>query len=168
MSKPLHLLPGSAELEQLLNPIGALRVNAWAHDGVQVREAVAGRLLDAWDSAAEHWVVLEGDEVIGASRLTIHESGAELPDGIEAANERVAVLSRLVVAAGARGRGLGQQLTELRVQRALALGCRAVVAVTSSTHRRVASLSSLGFVCTGSSFSQVTGRPAHVLRKQLA
>jgi GNAT superfamily N-acetyltransferase len=137
----------------LLRQIGHLRVRAWATEIPEAAEM--DEWLDRWENEGWHWLVYQGDELVAAARLSIHQALDEVPDrecfeGVfaEAPPAPLASLNRLVVAPSARGLGLSRRLDELRLDFAKAQGCRCAIGSTPMEHR-VKQLVELGFVVVG-------------------
>jgi len=138
----------------LLARIGQLRVRAWA---TEIEQAAAmGEWLDEFETRGCHWVVFRGEELVGAARLSIHQSLADVPDpecfvGVfpEPPPAPIASFNRLVVDPAARGTGLSRKLDELRLDFAEAQGCRCAIGSTPAGERRVRQMGELGFVVVG-------------------
>ena len=140
--------------EGLLAKVGRLRIEAW--ETKTARAAEQSDWLDEFDRVALHWVVCRDGLPVAAARLSLHHELAEVPDsecyaGIFSwpLETPIASLNRLVVHPSARGSGLGRQLDLIRLEAAERLGARVVILSTSSGHRRIAALVSLGFVFLG-------------------
>ena len=144
----------SASDKRMLEQIGRLRVRAWATEVPEVSRTAVW--LDEADATARHWIVVLDSVLVGSGRMSIHATLADVPDAGEYEGvfpvpppTPVASLNRLVVAPEARGLGLSRRLDLARLEAAEDAGCKSVVGATSSGHRRIEQLESLGFVVIG-------------------
>jgi len=140
--------------EDLLEKIGALRVQAWKTEAPSA--AGMGTWLDEFDRAARHWAVFDNGILLASARLTTHGGLAEVPDAEsyqgmfrEPPAAPVASLNRLVVHPSARGQGLSKRLDLVRLEAAENLGCRSVILSTASGSHRVRQLMGWGFELIG-------------------
>lgn len=138
----------------LLEEIGRLRVIAWCT--VIEKASELDIWLDAFDPAARHWVVFQGNSVVAAARMTIHPSLDEVPDAESYAGmfpeppaAPIASLNRLVVHPSARGQGLSKALDQARLEAAERLGCRSALLSTASGPNRVRQVQGWGFEWVG-------------------
>ncbi len=151
MSLSLIVVPASdtARLQQ----IGRLRFRAW-----QTEASFTGNSdvwLDEYDATAIHFTFFDGEEPVAAARLTVHGSVRDIPHA-EIQDHAfpsepplpVAYLSRLVVDPGYRKQGLGTRLDEVRIEKAITLGCGSIV-TRPVDDRRVRQLEALGFTIVG-------------------
>jgi GNAT superfamily N-acetyltransferase len=115
-------------------------------------------VVDSYDGLARHWIAVADDQVIGAARLTIHDSVEEVPEaiclgGVVARHSPTPIgfLSRLVVAPQYRRAGIGHGLDQVRIRAAKEAGCRSLLALVFdvSGEARVAQLVSQGFEVRG-------------------
>jgi len=156
-----------------LGKIGALRVRAWESRSVTLRGIHDGKLLDEYDQSAEHTVIKRGDEIVAAARVTIHNPGSQLPDGLQWSDAQdgkkptIACLSRLVVSEESRCKGYAQRLDGVRIALAIELSCSCLLACTSNP-TRVSALQAQGFHVVRATPSTVTGLPATVMRRCLS
>lgn len=150
---PLFLRETLASDTARLQQIGRLRSRAW-----QTEASFTGNSdvwLDEYDASAMHFAFFDGEEPVAAARLTVHESVREIPHA-EIQDHAfpsepplpVAYLSRLVVEPGYRKQGLGTRLDEVRIAKAIELGCGSIVA-RPVDDRRVRQLEALGFTIVG-------------------
>ena len=128
-----------------------LRFEVW--DGetelkAQIRER--GLICDDHDAHARHWAAFNGDELVAAARVCIHESQQEIPDapvfGQMRLSTPIASINRLVVKKQWRGQGIARQLDILRIQAARE-GNAACVVVTTPVDR-ISSRQKHGFILT--------------------
>ena len=147
--------------EDLLEKIGALRVEAWKSEAPSAAEM--GTWVDAFDETARHWAVFDHGVLLASARLTTHGSLAEVPDAEaylgmfrEPPAAPVASLNRLVVHPSARGQGLSKRLDLVRLEAAENLGCQSVILSTASGTYRVRQLIGWGFelIGTGAPFQK--------------
>jgi GNAT superfamily N-acetyltransferase len=148
----------------LIERIGELRVRAWRAN--TSFDPAMRTWLDAWDHSVRHWVVLRGDEPVGAARLSVHASLEEVPDPENYADvfgdpppSPIASFNRLVVDPSARGLGLSKRLDEVRLSAAQAMGCRCAIGATPSGEARVRQLEALGFRVLGIGGPDKPGKP---------
>jgi len=134
-----------------------LRYTVWRSEGVVIHHTERKVIADHHDEHAIHWGVFDGDQLVGAARLCIHDQLAETPDAemFLTADIRspVASMNRLVVLRSHRGRGIGGHLDRVRIQRARDVGARTIVAAPVNMNPRKLSLIALGFQV----LSEVTG-----------
>jgi GNAT superfamily N-acetyltransferase len=142
-----------------LDAIHELRVRAWAAEGLLPPGTLFdGTLTDPLEESARHWVLRLEGAVIAAARLTVHPTGAELPDSDQRQQETlrlpgpIAAMNRLVVCPAHRGRGRARLLDKARVEAAHTAGCR--FAVVAAHGQRVAVLRALGFAVACSAVSR--------------
>jgi len=90
-----------------LEAIYRLRAAVWRETGDVAQAAFAdGRWSDEHDAASTHWVIRDGEELVAAARLSVHERLADVPEAEEYAaagvrlDGRIAAPARVVVAAG--------------------------------------------------------------------
>src|SRR5262245_52657152 len=74
--EPVEIDPRDSEL---LEEIGRLRVSAWKNFFPKIAERT-DCWLDDYDRMARHWVVFEGETIVGAARLSMHQRFSELPE----------------------------------------------------------------------------------------
>jgi ribosomal protein S18 acetylase RimI-like enzyme len=116
--------PGGYELRlarhEELGAVGALTAAAYVSDGLLgATDAYVAKLTDAESRAreAEVWVAVDGDQVLGS--VTFVSPGSPWR---EIARDDEGEFRMLAVDPAARGRGVGQALVELCVQRSRDLG----------------------------------------------
>eukprot|EP01119_Soliformovum_irregulare_P006942 TRINITY_DN19352_c0_g1_i1.p1 TRINITY_DN19352_c0_g1~~TRINITY_DN19352_c0_g1_i1.p1 ORF type:complete len:193 (-),score=29.88 TRINITY_DN19352_c0_g1_i1:14-547(-) len=141
--------------EKIMEEIGRFRMKVWKQEGKVAEELFKdGIWLDHLDPIAKHWILRDGEGAIVAScRMTIHQTLKENPDGylwIEKGRplpEPVANISKLVVDAKMRGRGIASRMNQLRIKLAKELGCRSINVTASDANSRLL-ISKHGFVDT--------------------
>lgn len=118
-----------------MDAILRLRVAVWAAEGVDITPNGSGALQhEPCDPDAAHVVCVDGDSVVAAVRLTVHDALASSPIPPEL---RVplpgpfALLSRLVVHPSHQGCGLGHSMVSRAIEEAESLHLRSVVAYTT-------------------------------------
>lgn len=137
-----------------LDAIGKLRLDVWREEAT-VDESLfpQNRWLESWDEVGRHWVAREHGEMVGAARLTFHLTLSDNPDGYLWLREKKTVpvpaahFCKLVVLSKARGKGVGKQLNEIRLQAAREMGARSILVTASEKNARL--LVPLGFTDTG-------------------
>ena len=129
------------ENRQHLHEAFRLRLAAWRADGVTFENVAEGELTDALDDESEHWGTLSGPRLVGAIRLSLHPQLplVHLPESLRHhapdLSAPIAFMSRLVVAPGARRRGLASLLVEHLVARAAARRAKSLIAFTHNPSR---------------------------------
>jgi GNAT superfamily N-acetyltransferase len=143
-----------ADDPELLRKILALRVVAWK-SFINVDPHLL-EWTDQFDSAAQHWAILDGETVAAAGRLSIHERLHDVPDSevyepilTTPLRAPIASINRLVVHPAYRGRHLSDQLDEVRISAAEKAGCSCVIGHTHAGDKRVAQLVAEGFEALG-------------------
>lgn len=113
--------------------IFGLRVESWKSVGVLVDGAFPADVChDEHDEHALHWAIRDGDRLVGAARMCVHDRVESLPDagfflGMEAAAvPPIASLNRLVVHPDYQRRGLSHALDQIRIQQARDMACGSV------------------------------------------
>jgi GNAT superfamily N-acetyltransferase len=147
----------------VLKQVYRLRVQAWTETEVAPEAFPSGEWTDAYDPIARHWLVKDGNGIVGACRLTVHDALRDVPCArfyhkIEAKTApRYGVFSRLVVLRRARRQGLSKQLDHARLTAAVESGCRTIVGYS---HRpdRVRALCRKGF-CRAADFKAYHEEP---------
>jgi len=129
-----------------------LRYEVWSAEGVELTKPEAGTIADSHDDHAMHWGVFDGTRLVGAARLCLHETLAEAPDGelfvgLEIAAP-IASINRLVALKSHRGRGIGNQLDQRRIQEARTLGARTIIGTCVNAKSRRHALAAQGFLFT--------------------
>jgi ribosomal protein S18 acetylase RimI-like enzyme len=150
MTLRIHELPPGSSLDE----IGQFRLQVWRGE-TEVNEALFPEnvWIEPLDHVARHWVARDEEGLLGAARLTLHDTLEDNPDGYlwlragRPAPTPAAHLCKLVVHARARGKGIGSQLNALRIAAARSMGARSVLVTASAQNARL--LQSLGFVDTG-------------------
>jgi GNAT superfamily N-acetyltransferase len=134
-----------------------LRYTVWRSEGVMIHHSERESIADHHDDHATHWGVFDGDQLVGAARLCLHDELDEAPDAELFVNADipapVASMNRLVVLKSYRGRGIGGLLDHVRIQKARELSARTVIIAPVNVDSRKKSLSGLGFHV----LSKVTG-----------
>jgi GNAT superfamily N-acetyltransferase len=129
-----------------------LRYEVWCAEGVELTKPEAGMIADSHDEHAMHWGVFDGTRLVGAARLCLHETLADAPDcdlfvGLEIPAP-IASINRLVALKSHRGRGIGNQLDQRRIQEARALGARTIIGTCVNAKSRRHALAAQGFLFT--------------------
>jgi GNAT superfamily N-acetyltransferase len=133
-----------------------LRLRSWADQ--TPLPLTPDDVVDHYDEIARHWIAALDDEVIGAARLTFHDVLDEVPESVclggvfaQPPPAPIGFLSRLIVAADWRRRGVGRELDRIRIRAADAAGCRSLLALVFdvSGEARVRQLVSHGFTVHG-------------------
>ena len=127
-----------------LEAIYRLRAAVWRETGDIAQAAFGdGRWSDEHDPASTHWAVRDGDELVAAARLSVHERLADVPEAEEYAaaglrlEGRIAAPARVVVAASARRHGLAAQLLDAQDEAGRAAGCTFAVRQSSPAMSRL-------------------------------
>jgi GNAT superfamily N-acetyltransferase len=133
-----------------------LRLRSWA-DQTPV-PLTPDDVVDHHDEAARHWVAVLDGKIIGAARLTVHDVLDEVPEAVclggvfaQPPPAPIGFLSRLIVAADWRRRGVGRELDRARIRAADKAGCRSLLALVFdvSGEARVRHLLSHGLTVLG-------------------
>lgn len=133
---------------RILENIYALRVTAWRGKV----EIPAGTIqwVDDIDPTSKHWAILNGDQVVAAARLSIHNLITDVPDPegyhgvIDSLPAPIGSMNRCIVHPDFRGRGLSKLLDQVRIKAARKLGCLSLV-VSATDKKRAAALTAEGF-----------------------
>jgi predicted GNAT family N-acyltransferase len=135
----------SHEDAELMDEIGRLRYEVWQQEQSINPELFPDRCwIDSLDPVGRHWVVLDGDRVVAAARLTMHTNidddyrdmklwkkcGKQLP-------LPTTDLGRLVVHKDYRGHGFAKQLNEIRVNAAREMGAKSVMVTASGGNKHL-------------------------------
>jgi GNAT superfamily N-acetyltransferase len=127
-----------------LEAIYRLRAAVWRETGDIAQAAFAGgSWSDEHDPDSMHWVFRDGDDLVAAARLSVHERLADVPEAEEYAaagldlEGRIAAPARVVVAAVARRHGLASQLLDAQDEAARAAGCAYAVRQSSPAMSRL-------------------------------
>jgi GNAT superfamily N-acetyltransferase len=127
-----------------LAAIYRLRAAVWRETGDVAQAAFpGGSWSDEHDPAALHWVIRDGEELVAAARLSVHERLADVPESDEyaaaglALEGRIAAPARVVVAAAARRRGLAGRLLDAQDAAARDAGCAFAVRQASPAMTRL-------------------------------
>lgn len=140
----------------LFDAIIDLRTRVWAT--LVSFSVTTDELIDQHDQHARHWVALSDNRVVGAARLTVHDSLHDVPEaeclaGVYSSppTSPIGFMSRLVVDPNHRRHGIGRELDAVRIMAANAAGCRSILALVFevSGQSRVNHLSAQGFVVRG-------------------
>lgn len=136
--------PVAASDVPTLEAIYRLRAEVWRETGDVSQAAFAdGSWSDAHDATSLHWVVRDGDALVAAARLSIHECLGDVPEAEEYAavglrhDGRIAAPARVVVASAARRHGLAGQLLDAQDAAARAAGCTFSVRQASPSMARL-------------------------------
>jgi GNAT superfamily N-acetyltransferase len=114
-------------------------------------------VIDRFEHTARHWGVFDGERCVAAARLSFHDNVEDVPEAVclsgvsLQAAKPIAFMSRLVVDADYRRRGLGQQLDEIRIRAAEEAQCGSLLAIVLdvSGEGRVKRFLSYGFTVRG-------------------
>lgn len=140
-----HLVEGTP----ILAEVQRLRFCVWKAEGVKLHDETSGTIADPHDDHALHWAVFDGDCLVGAARLCIHDRRADVPDAHLLSGlrlpEPVASMNRLVVLRSHRGLGIGMSLDRQRVEKATQMGARSIAVTAVDYDRRCSQLIRLGF-----------------------
>lgn len=127
-----------------LDAIYRLRAAVWRETGDIAQAAFRdGRWSDEHDATSTHWVIRDGEELVAAARLSVHERLADVPEADEyaavglALEGPIAAPARVVVAAAARRHGLAWQLLDAQDAAARAAGCAFAVRQSSPAMSRL-------------------------------
>lgn len=121
-----------------LQAIYRLRAAVWRETGDISQAAFRdGAWSDEHDPASLHWVVRDGDELVAAARLSLHERLSDVPEAEEYAavglelEGPIAAPARIVVASCARRHGLAGMLLDAQDEAGRAAGARFAVRQSS-------------------------------------
>ena len=121
-----------------IEAICRFRVEVWRQMGSLAEGAFPdGLWRDPIDADCTHWVVMRGDRLVAAGRLSMHESLAQVHQGQEYINTGlqlqgpIAAPDRLVVCPTAQRQGLAWKLMELQDQVAKEAAARYAVSQVS-------------------------------------
>jgi len=127
-----------------LAAIYRLRASVWRQTGDVAQAAFpGGSWSDEHDASALHWVIRDGEQLVGAARLSVHERLADVPEAQEyaaaglALEGRIAAPARVVVAAAARRHGLAGRLLDAQDGAAREAGCAFAVRQASPAMTRL-------------------------------
>ena len=146
----MNLEPIEVNASEILNRIYRLRVDAWLASGINPVGSCSSEWEDEYESHARHWAVFDGERLLAAARLSIHQSLSEVPSSYVfdrlkfEAVPPIGSINRLVVHPDARGKGLSGKLDCVRVQTAARAGCSVVMAYC--LEERIKPLEKLRFV----------------------
>lgn len=123
------------EQPSLLSQIETLRVAVWKATDFVIKPELAQETHwgDEWDVICTHWAILKDDEVIGATRASIHPSVSESPypewfQNLPAlSNQPVVYSSRLIIDPRFQRQGLGDYLDKKCVEFARAAKASAIL-----------------------------------------
>lgn len=147
-----ELVLTSATETKILESIYALRVIAW-RGKVEIPDG-ENQWVDDIDNTSKHWVVLSGDRIVAAARLSFHELITDVPDSegyqgvINSLPAPIGSMNRCVVHPDFRGRGLSKLLDQVRIAAAKDCGCNSLV-VCATDKKRAAALTAEGFKFCG-------------------
>lgn len=126
-----------------------LRYSVWQSEGAVIHSPKPGTIADYHDEHATHWGSFDGDVLVGAARLCIHNKLSEAPDGEMFASlpvpAPVASINRMIVLKSHRGLGIGTEFDERRIEKARELRARAIIATPVNASSRKLSLKVRGF-----------------------
>jgi len=140
---------------ETLHRIFRLRALVWSEVmGIASTCFADGMWRDAFDDSALHWAAFLNGSVVGAARLSVHQSIGGSPDaevftGSSSFQAPIACLTRLVVHPSARGAGIAAALDDARLAEAERLQCCTVTVFVHhlSGPRRLQALLARGFQC---------------------
>jgi GNAT superfamily N-acetyltransferase len=140
---------------EILRRIFRLRALVWSEVmGIAGTCFPGGVWRDAYDDSALHWAAFIDGSVVGAARLSVHQSIGDCPDaeiftGSSSFQAPIACLTRLVVHPSARGAGIAASLDDTRLAEAERRGCRTATVFVHhlSGPRRLQALLARGFQC---------------------
>jgi GNAT superfamily N-acetyltransferase len=112
---------------EIISKLGQLRVNSWLEAGAHFNDGFlsgGNTWMDEIDFQpnAHHWLAIHDGQIIGAGRLSFHQSLADVPDRREYEQFEdffkfpTGVLSRLFVRKAFWGLGVGKALLEARLE----------------------------------------------------
>lgn len=165
-AEPMCPLAGPLEISAIetgmLASIGRLRVRAW-----KARQPTFPDIpewTDGFDAIARHWVIMAGDRLIAAARMTVHRNISEVPNAEIFKNAfsvglpgPVASINRLVVDPNFAGKGLSRLLDDARIADARARDCASIIGETFANTSRVGALEALGFEVVGAALDYASG-----------
>jgi predicted GNAT family N-acyltransferase len=137
--------------EQLMDEIARLRFSVWNDLVSESTRNSPADWVDSLDARSEHYVIFDRDTVVGAARLSFHQSAASVPD-IHAITSDVpdwspsfpiASINRLVVSPQSRGKRAAKALDLTRINRARDFGAKHIIGLASRW--RVPQLAQLDF-----------------------
>lgn len=139
--------------KQMERSVGELRTRVWEAENESV--PYAGNPGEPLDRDARHWGAFDGNKLVAAGRLTVHESIDDVPEAyvikttVYERTSPIASINRLVVDANYRKRGVGKRLDLLRIDAAEHAQCSCMIAHTPTGTTRSTQLIALGFVYVG-------------------
>jgi GNAT superfamily N-acetyltransferase len=126
-----------------------LRYIVWRSEGAVINHAADEMIADHHDDHAIHWGAFDGNELVGAARLCLHNDLSEAPDAEMFLTANIsppfASMNRLVVLSSHRGQGIGKLFDQVRIQKARDSGSRTVVIAPINVYSRKQSLRKQGF-----------------------
>jgi hypothetical protein len=149
----VNLSPIEVSDPSILLRIYKLRVDSWLSIGLSQDVFPSGLGKDIHDEHSRHWAIIDGEDILAAARMCIHQSMSEMPsshiyDGLDFdALPPIASINWLVIHPDARGLGLSSKLDYVRLKAASDYGCRSVIGYCSelSGKARRSSLVKQGF-----------------------
>lgn len=152
----------------IIPAIQRLRYQVWKSEGVILYDEESRTIADPHDKHAMHWGAFDGDRLVGAARLCIHDCRSDLPDahllsGLKLLDP-IASMNRLVVLRSHRGLGIGTSLDRLRIEAARQAGARSIAITVVDYDRRRSQLSRLGFTFDESTSGHAVWSPAVPVR----
>jgi gamma-glutamylcyclotransferase (GGCT)/AIG2-like uncharacterized protein YtfP/predicted GNAT family N-acyltransferase len=144
MTAPYAIREVEAE-PRWLERIGRLRVDVWRAEGaIDEARFRDGVWIDEFDARARHWIATDdAGQLVAAARLTQHPHLADSPDGyvwLDAGRKLpspIANVAKLVVARGARRRGLASGFNRARIEAARMLGAATATVTASAANARL-------------------------------
>jgi predicted GNAT family N-acyltransferase len=133
--------------------IGALRIRSWQSElGIDPAYFARHLFTEPVDEVAHHWVIKQDDVVVGAARLSLHESIETVPYASllprhywpQFAGKTIASFSRMVIDPEFRGHGFSTVFDRVRFELANEQHADFIVGATQLAFRRKA-LTNLGF-----------------------
>lgn len=141
MSASEHVGPLRVCDDETLHSIFKLRAKTWSDENSC--KTPMSIWHDQFDLTALHWAAWIDGNLVGAARVTIHESLTESPDAALFSQlkldlvGRIASWNRLVVSPIARGRGLAQKFDKVRLEASLEAGADYVVGCAFERRARI-------------------------------
>lgn len=139
-----------------LQAIGKFRYMMWNEETEVNKEMFPdGCWIESSDATARHWIAenIQTQEIVAVARLTYHETLQDNLDGylwIEKqfmVPEPCANISKLIVHSSVRKLGIGQTMSDIRIQAAKDMGAKSILVTASAANARI--LYTKGFTDSG-------------------